>query len=85
MHGGATEVHIVLTINEFDLVIEVIDNGQGLRHGAAPGSGSQMLDEICVEWRRWRDDRGTHLRAVLSSESALRFPSDRAIAVKAAR
>lgn len=85
MHGGATEVHIVLTINEFDLVIEVIDNGQGLRHGAAPGSGSQMLDEICVEWKRWRDDRGTHLRAVLSSESALRFPSDRAIAVKAAR
>lgn len=85
MHGSASEVHVVLAINEFDLIIEVIDNGVGLHESAAPGLGSQMLDEICVEWVRWRDDYGTHLKAVISSESPLRFPSDRTVALKTAR
>jgi hypothetical protein len=85
VHGEANQVNIKVTNEEFEVIVEVVDDGAGLSGNDEPGLGSQMLDEICVEWKRWRDDDGTHLKAILSSESALRFTSDRTIALKEAR
>ncbi len=85
VHGDANQVNIKVTNEEFEVIVEVVDDGAGLSGNDEPGLGSQMLDEICVEWKRWRDDDGTHLKAILSSESALRFTSDRTIALKEAR
>lgn len=85
VHGDANQVNIKVTNEEFEVIVEVVDDGAGLSGNDEPGLGSQMLNKICVEWKRWRDDDGTHLKAILSLESALRFTSDRTIALKEAR
>jgi hypothetical protein len=73
-----------VTIEDNEVVVLISDNGTGLSAEAKPGTGSHMLDQICVEWNRWQDGDKTHLQATLSVEDALGCRSDRPIAAKEA-
>lgn len=56
-HGRATEVQVVIDLDEQGLVIiRVRDDGAGLNAEAATGRmrglGSAMMDEVCLRWSR---------------------------------
>jgi signal transduction histidine kinase len=76
-HGSATNVWI--TISEPDesltsdlqprdrIMVSVRDDGHGMDPDWKPGLGSQMLDELCLEWNRVSGLSGTYLNAVIAT------------------
>lgn len=76
-HGLANNVWI--TISEPDqsltsdaqtrnlIVVSVRDDGQGMDPNWKPGLGSQMLDELCLEWNRVSGLPGTYLNALIAT------------------
>jgi hypothetical protein len=57
-HGGATQVEIEID-RESDEVIDFVskNNGKPVRSDFSKGVGSQMLDELTLEWKLTQDER----------------------------
>ena len=66
-HGGARHVDVMIVTQRRRLVLTIVDDGCAGRHGMHKGLGSRMLDEMCVQWNRESDDRGTRLTAELAT------------------
>ncbi len=62
-HGAATEIQIRINAVNGHVRVEVIDNGQGAPDNSPHGLGSQMLNELCVTWKRTNEAEGVKLVA----------------------
>ena len=49
-HGGATRIAVSVGRTSRSVVVRVEDNGLGPSNTAAPGLGSQFLDDMCSTW-----------------------------------
>lgn len=64
-HGRATQVEIVIRVEGMLMQVEVSDNGAVGPVGQPSGLGSQMLDEMCLNWSRDQGTDGSVLNATL--------------------
>lgn len=66
-HGSASSVRIRVVAQRAHTLVEVVDNGRGIRPGTTPGLGSAILDVLAPDaWVRERDGDETMLRALVS-------------------
>lgn len=65
--GAADRVDVTLSVHGLDLVIVVVDDGDGLMGQGPPGAGTRLLEDACLEWTRRDSGAGTVLRAVLAT------------------
>ena len=71
-HGRAGEVHVVVTCDrDGSIIIMARDNGSAGSGGA--GFGSAMLDDLCLEWSRTRE-QGTVLTCRVATATPLHHP-----------
>jgi signal transduction histidine kinase len=57
-HGLATEIEIVINIEDSSIYVEVIDNGESLNTGNTQGLGSELFDDLCSQWELVRTEQG---------------------------
>ncbi|CAB4632100.1 unannotated protein [freshwater metagenome] len=71
-HGKATDASLkVSRLDKFRLIVELVDDGQGVPPGAKPGFGSKLLSELSISWRQDRivDKTVSYAEIVLSHEN----------------
>jgi signal transduction histidine kinase len=76
-HGSATNVWITISEDGESMtsdsqprdriMVSVRDDGHGMDPNWKPGLGTQMFDELCLEWNRLSDLSGTHLNASIAT------------------
>lgn len=66
-HGDAGHVQVRLALEQDGVLgISIIDNGRGLPSDYAPGLGSSVLEQVCLDWSRTSTGEGTRLVATLA-------------------
>lgn len=69
--GAANRVDVNLSLQDFDLIILVRDDGDGLMNQNPPGAGTSLLDQTCLTWAREDNGAGTVLHAVLATKQGV--------------
>jgi len=57
-HGLATQIEIVVKIEDSLIFIEVEDNGKSSNTGKTQGLGCELFDDLCSQWELVRTDHG---------------------------
>lgn len=72
-HGDANHIVIEISMSDddSDVLISITDNGAGIPSVCTPGIGSQLLDDMTLEWSRENVDEGVRLSAVVPLQEVL--------------
>lgn len=74
MHGSATRVEVIARLSGPDeLRIEVVNDGAPVPEGPGDGLGTQMLEDVTIEWGRFNADADVRLWARIPLAAYSRF------------
>ena len=65
-HGFASSVDVRIDVGESRITVIIIDDGKPPAADAVPGMGSRMLDDLTLDWRRYRHEGRTVVEAALA-------------------
>jgi hypothetical protein len=66
-HGNATNIDLQFALDDHDIIhVEISNNGAAIPDDASPGLGSELLDDVCLDWVRKTDGDITTLHATFT-------------------
>ncbi|HEV8024021.1 MAG TPA: hypothetical protein VGP37_03945 [Candidatus Nanopelagicales bacterium] len=65
-HGSASSVDVRIDVRGSRVAVVVVDDGDGPAADSVPGMGSRMLEDLTLDWRRYRDEGRTVVEAELA-------------------
>jgi len=66
-HGNATNIDLQFALDDHDIIhVEISNNGAAIPDDASPGLGSELLDDVCLDWERKTDGDITTLHAMFT-------------------